>query len=253
VARTLSYVTFYDKELRHELHKPNTKPIGEIMKIMTPNSVKIGLTTLGGFFITKASMLIAPMFLPLSDIASFGITKQMTDLISVIGGLWFSTYYPQIIQYRISENVLGIKRLYLKSNLCMIAVFIVGGLGLLIIGEPMMTFIHSKTHLLNQGSISVLLFFALLDVNASLSMSSLLTKNEVPFVKSLLLTGALTFILLLVFLKTGLGTLGMILAPAISQSLYLNWKWPITVIHELKINTDDYWKILKGIKHDLRT
>jgi O-antigen/teichoic acid export membrane protein len=252
VGRILAYLSFYDKEIKKSLRQAEALPVQEIMKIMTPNALKIGLTTLGSFLITKIAMLIAPLYLPLSDIGSYGITKQMIDLIGAIGGLWFATYYPQITQYRVKDNIEGVKRLYLKSKIWLVLIFVCGGLGLIFLGEPILMLIRSKTHLLPQGAIALFVFFTLLDVNNSFSMASLLTKNEVPFVKSFLIAGIFTLSLLLLFFKfTTLGIWGMILGPAIAQCAYQNWKWPLYMAKELKISTDDYWHVIRTIRRDI--
>jgi O-antigen/teichoic acid export membrane protein len=218
---------------------------------MTPNAIKIGLTSVGGFLINKAVILIAPLYLSLSDIASYGTTKQFIDLIGALGSLWFSTYYPQITQYRVTNNLNGVKRLYIKSIIILILAFVILGFGLIMAGEPVLLFIHSKTQLLHRKEIVVFLLFAFLDVNNSLSMASLLTKNEVPFYKSFLLAGMFSVLLLILFLKTtSLGILSMILAPSIAQSVYQNWKWPLTIGKELRIQWKDIKNVFNAFVHE---
>lgn len=244
--RTLAYLAFYDKETAHQIKSGITLPVKEIMKIMTPNAIKIGFTSIGSFLINKAVILIAPLYLSLTDIASYGTTKQFIDLIGALGSLWFSTYSPQMTQYRVMNNVDGVKRLYIKSIIVLIIAFIVLGFGLIITGEPVLLFIHSKTQLLHQKMILLFLIFAFLDVNNSLAMASLLTKNEVPFYKSFILAGIFSVVLLILFLKTtSLGILSMILAPGIAQSVYQNWKWPLTIAKELQIQWSDIKKVFK--------
>jgi len=249
--RTLSYLAFYDKETALQIKSSKALPVKEIMKIMTPNAIKIGLTSVGGFLINKAVILIAPLYLSLSDIASYGTTKQFIDLIGALGSLWFSTYYPQITQYRVTNNLNGVKRLYIKSIIILILAFVILGFGLIMAGEPVLLFIHSKTQLLHRKEIVVFLLFAFLDVNNSLSMASLLTKNEVPFYKSFLLAGMFSVLLLILFLKTtSLGILSMILAPSIAQSVYQNWKWPLTIGKELRIQWKDIKNVFNAFVHE---
>ena len=247
INRTLSYYAFYDKELKLNIKNSIVMPLKDIMKIMSPNAIKIGFTAFGGFLITKVSMIIAPVYLPLNDIASFGISKQMIDLIGAIGGLWFSTFYPQITQYRVQNDFEGVKRLYLKSKLWLIFVFVVCGIGLILAGEPLLVFIHSKTHLLSQSALSLFVFIAFFDASTGFATGSLLTKNEVPFFKGLLTAGVLSLVLLMFFFMfTKFGIWGMILAPAIAQIFYQYWKWPLTMKNELNIKIKDYWlEILK--------
>jgi O-antigen/teichoic acid export membrane protein len=252
--RTLSYLVFYDKEIKQRMKASTIIPVGEIMKIMTPNALKIGLTSIGGFFINKAVILIAPLYLSLSDIGSYGTTKQIIDLIASIGGIWFSTYYPKTTLYRVNNELEGVKRLYIKGKISLIVAFIVCGIGLILVGPPILTLIHSKTHLLSSTMIFVFLIVAFLEANHVMSAGLLLTKNEVPFVKASLLSGVGVLVLLysgLYFTKIGIWC--MILAPGIAQVVYQNWKWPLLVIQELKLTYKDYYNILWSLLKEIRS
>jgi hypothetical protein len=84
-----------------------------------------------------------------------------------------------------------------------------------------------------------------LESNHSIAAMILLSKNEVPFFKASLLSGAATITLLFIFFHfTNIGILSMIAAPGIAQGVYQNWKWPLTVIRDIKISKNDLlqWK-----------
>jgi len=251
--RILSYLAFYDHDIKQQIKKSTMMPVGEVMKIMTPNAVKIGATTIGGFFINKAVILIAPLYLSLSDIASYGTTKQMIDLIASLGGIWFSTYYPKLTLYRVNDDIDSVKRLYIKGKLCLMGVFLVCGAGLILVGPPLLVWIHSKTHLLPILMIAVFLVVAFLEANHGMSAGLLLTKNEVPFVKASIFSGVAVIALLFYSLKfTTIGIWGMILAPGIAQAAYQNWKWPLKVARELGLKMKDYKNVLWSTLKDGR-
>jgi O-antigen/teichoic acid export membrane protein len=245
VNRMLCYYTFYDKEIKQKMRNVIIIPVRSIMKKMTPNAVRIGITTIGAFLIGKAIILIIPFYMSLSDVASYGLTKQMIDLIIALGGIWFATFYPKITLHRVNEEMDHVKRMYIKGKLCLIAIFLICGVGLMVVGDPLLTLIHSKTHLLPVSMIFVFLVISFLDANHGISTSYLLTKNEVPFMKATIVSGIVTLTLLYLGFKfLSLGLWGMILAPGIAQALYQNWKWPLMVKYELKIKVIDYWTIL---------
>jgi len=247
VNRTMCYMTFYDKETKVNIYVDNKISVKEVMSIMTPNAVKIGATSIGGFFINKIVMFIAPLYLSLSDIASFGTTKQMIDLIISLGGIWIGTYYPKINLYRVKNDTESVKRLYLKARLNMMIAFSVCGLGLILVGPPLLELIHSKTHLLPTLMIIAFLVFAYLDANQGMASTMLLTKNEVPFMKAVLLSGIATVILLYCSLKfTTLGIWGMIICSGIVQCAYQNWKWPQLMKQELNIKFNDYFHLFSS-------
>jgi O-antigen/teichoic acid export membrane protein len=244
VNRTLSYYSFYDKKIKHEIKVAIVMPVLAVMKIMAPNAFKIGLTTLGFFALSQAITLISPFYLTYSEVAQYGISKQMTSLIISIGGTWFGTFYPQLTQYRVRDENENVKRLYIKAILIVTIIFIIAGSGLLLLGNPILKLIHSKTFLLNSWFLLLMIIFSYFEACQSISTSTLLTKNEVPFFKSVLLSGAASLIILFSLLKfTHLGVLSMILAPGIALSVYHNWKWPYMVIKDLKIKPIDFYLV----------
>ena len=88
------------------------------------------------------------------------------------------------------------------------------------------------------------IIISFLENNHSIAGMILLSKNEVPFFKAALFSGAATILLLIVFFRiTNFGLLTMILAPGIAQGVYQNWKWPIVVVKELKITSRDIYKL----------
>jgi hypothetical protein len=117
----------------------------------------------------------------------------------------------------------------------MLFTFVVCGFCLLFFGDWALELIRSKTPLLSEIYIAVILLISWLETNHSMAGNMLLTKNEVPFFKASIISGVGTLILLFIFFKyTNFGIWSMILAPGIVQVLYQNWKWPLVVIKELK-------------------
>ena len=87
VNRVLCYIAFYDSEIKQKIKESIAIPVGEIMQVMTPNAIKIGVTTIGWFLFNKLIVLIAPLYLTLSQIGSFGTTKQFVELIVSFGAM----------------------------------------------------------------------------------------------------------------------------------------------------------------------
>jgi O-antigen/teichoic acid export membrane protein len=248
VNRILCYTAFYDKDIKSRLKSAISTPIAEVMKVMTPNAIKIGVTTFGGFLFNKSIVLIAPMYLTLQQIGSYGTTRQFIELIVSFASLWFSTYYPKITYHRVNDNLIHLKRMYIKSKIIQIGVFIICGAGFIILGPLLMNLIHSKTQLLETWMIVILLVFSYLDSNQGISVSFLLSGNEVPFMKSALFTGLITVILLFgLFHFTSIGPWALILAPGFSQIIYQDWKWTKMIIDNYNIKQNDYWTELNRL------
>lgn len=246
ITRLMSYYSFFDRRTKTHLTSALSRDQKEILSAITPNALKIGLTILGSFTIQKSAIIIGSLHLSLSEIGSYGITVQLVNLIGSLATIYALTFQPLIAQYRVAGNSIGIKQLYLKGQLVILITFIVCGAGMLLLGGWAMELIHSQTALLSVAAVSTLLFIAFLENNHAISGNILLSKNEVPFFKASLFSGALTLIILFaLFQFTNLGVWTMILAPGIAQAIYQNWKWPYEVVKDLHITRNDLKFIFK--------
>jgi O-antigen/teichoic acid export membrane protein len=241
--RILSYRVFFTKELKEILRFTNSLNYKAILKSIYPNALKIGLTALGGFLVTRSSIFIGSLYLSLDEIASYGITMQLLGIITAIASIYLVTYLPKITQYRVVQNNLAIKKLYIKGQFIILITFIAGGTFLLFFGDWSLALINSKTVLLPKFIFITAVILALLENNHSIAGNIILTKNEVPFYKASLLSGALTILLLIAFFNfTNLGIWVLVIAPGFAQAIYQNWKWPYVVMCDLNIKWKDYLK-----------
>jgi len=81
----------------------------------------------------------------------------------------------------------------------------------------------------------------LLETNHTVAGNILLTKNEVPFFKASLISGACNVVgLLLVFRYLDIGLYGLVLVSLVVDVSYQSWKWPLVVHQDLRIRWKDY-------------
>jgi O-antigen/teichoic acid export membrane protein len=234
--RTLSHRTVYTPDFKKALNHAAARAKKSYIKPILPNAVKLGLNGVGWFLVTRSSILVGSLFLPLGEIASYGITIQIIGIIAGIASVYFFTYQPQIAQYRVQGDISAVRHLYLHSCFLMLLTFAGCGAGLFLLGEEILGLIGSQTSLLPKAMIAVAVAISYLDGNRSIACNILLSKNEVPFFMPTLITGGLTLLLLFVFLRfTMLGVWGMLLAQGIAQAVYQYWKWPLEVWKDLKV------------------
>jgi O-antigen/teichoic acid export membrane protein len=250
--RILSHFFIFTSELKDKLKKNVPQSQKHILKAIFPNALKIGITALGSFLVSRSAIIIGSLFLQLDTIASYGITIQIVGIINGIAMVFFGTYQPKIVQYRVQNNTEAIKNLYISGFYFLFFTYLFGGLALLFFGNWALNILDSKTLLLNKTLITVVLIISFLENNHALAGGILLTKNEVPFFKASILSGIFTIILLVLLLKIfNIGVLGMIIAPGIAQLCYQNWKWPKEVIKELRITMIDFSKNFFALKNEL--
>jgi O-antigen/teichoic acid export membrane protein len=253
IRRMLAYRTIYTAEFKRLLHSMKAQARKEILKVIYPNAMKVGITALGSFLVIRASVIIGSLYLSLETIASYGITIQVVAIISSIASVYFATYQPKIVQYRAQNDNVAIKHLYLKGCVLLFVTFVLGGTALILFGEWALNLIGSQTPLLSKSFMAIVLLIYLLETNHGQAGNILLTKNEVPYFKAALFSGAFTVILLFVLLEyTDWGVWALVLAQGIAQGCYQNWKWPIEVVKELRIKSDDICECLCNSKNVIK-
>ena len=235
IRRVMSYRVFFTKDLKEKIAGAEEQSSKHILNTIFPNAMKVGLTQLGGFCVNQSATLIGTHYLTLADIGSYGITLRIIILIAGMGTVIYQASTPKLAQHRVTDNKNELKRLYGYSVISLVLIMLVGGAALVFLGDWAITFIGGKTHLLPTAMILVMLVIQLLEQNHAVAAGFIMADNKIPFFIPSLVSGAATILLLWVFLGCfNMGLWGMILAPGIAQLAYQNWKWPYTIIKELK-------------------
>lgn len=236
IKRILSYNSFFTTSLKKRLSEFSATSFREIIDIILPNSIKLGVTSLGGFLVLQASVIIGSFYVSLENLASYGITIQAINVIGGLGFVFYSSYVPKLSYLRVENDNRGIKNLYKKSVLILFFTFLVSGIALIYLGNPILTLLKSQTFLLSNSMISAILLISFLEKNHAMAGGFLLSKNEVPFYKASLFAGLLTAGLLFLFLaKFNLSIWALIISPGIAH-LYNNFKWPYELIKQVRLS-----------------
>ena len=180
--------------------------------------------------------MVGALFIPLTVMGDYGLSKQIADVIYTLSVVWFVTFYPKLTQERIREGFGEVKRMYIKALYVAVAVFVVCASGVLLFGEWGLNLIHSKTHFIEWPLLLVLFGATLFDAFTYISTSVLLSRNEVPYYKAQVVTAIVTVALLLASLKfSSYGVAALVLIPFACQLIYNHWRWTGIVLLELGI------------------
>ena len=197
--------------------------------------------------IQRSAIIIGSLFIPLSDIASYGLTRQLFDILSGLAPVYITTYIPLISKYRVEGKNEKIKSIYIKGTIISFMVFFIGFFIIYLFGENALALLGSETILLPKGLIIAAMLVTLLEMNHASAGNILVTKNEVPFFKPSIISGLITAILIYVFLRfTDIGLFSLFLAPGIVDIAYQSWKWPLEVIKDLKISLRDVFQVVRN-------
>lgn len=234
IRRILTYRVFFTPELKQRLATVEGQPVRPILKAIYPNAIKVGLTGFGGFLVNKSAIFIGSAFLSLEQLACYGITLQVMDVLARCATVTYQSFTPKLAQCRVERNLLSLRRYYTYSICSLVAVYIAGGICWIWLGNWALTLIHSQTMFLPTAMLSVMLLISLLEQNHYVSAGFIMADNKIPFFIPSLVSGAATVLLLWLFLSPlQMGVWGLILAPGIAQIAYQNWKWPSMILREL--------------------
>ena len=234
IRRILTYRVFFTPELKANIQSVEQQEPKEILSAISPNAIKIGLTQLGGFLVNKSAILIGSAFLTLEQVACYGITIQVMDILARCATVFYQSYLPKLAQCRAENDINGLKRYYILCTGSLLAVYAVGGVAWIFLGNWALDIIQSQTHFVPTAMLMVMLLISTLEHNHAVSAGFIMADNKIPFFIPSLVSGAATVLLLWIFLSPlQMGIWGLILAPGIAQLAYQNWKWPSVVIKEL--------------------
>ena len=234
IRRIMAYRTFFTREMQVCLREAVPQDDKDILKAISPNAIKVGLTYLGAFLITRSAMLVGSAYLTLEQIASYGITVQVMDVLSRCSQVLYIAYTPRLAQCRAENDILQLRRYYIWCKVTYIGIFLLGGIIWIYLGDWALQLIGSHTLFLATPLLVAALVVGFLESNHALSAGFIMADNRIPFFIPSLVSGAATFILLWVFLgPCHLGLWALIMAPGVAQLAYQNWKWPSVVINEL--------------------
>ena len=233
IRRTLMYRVFFTRDLKKRLETAEPQEPKAVLAAISPNAVKSGLTNLGGFCVNKSSILLGSAFLSLEEIACYGITIQVMDVLARCATVFYQSYTPKLAQCRAENDLTQLKRYYIFCTASLWLVFFVGGTAWLFLGDWALSIIHSHTPFVPMAMLVVLLIINLLEQNHAVSAGFIMADNKIPFFIPSLVSGTATIILLIIFLNLNFGLWGLILAPGLAQLAYQNWKWPSVILHEL--------------------
>ena len=234
IRRILTYRVFFTPELKANIESVEPQEPKAILSAISPNAIKIGLTQLGGFMVNKSAILIGSAFLTLEQVACYGITIQVMDILARCATVFYQSYLPKLAQCRAENDLNGLKRYYILCTGSLLAVYAVGGVAWIFLGNWALDLIQSQTHFVPAAMLMVMLLISTLEHNHAVSAGFIMADNKIPFFIPSLVSGAATVVLLWIFLSPlHMGIWGLILAPGIAQLAYQNWKWPSVVIKEL--------------------
>jgi len=201
------------------------------------NAIKLGMVILGSFMISRATVLICGIFLPLNLAGEYAFTLQVYIALLAIGNVYMTIKVPEFSRLVIQGDSCLLRTLIIKVISLSLAIYILGFIFFYSLSTFITSVLHTKVAFLDGKFLLLLGVVFLLELFHSICGTILTTKNKIPFVKPALISGVCIVILSFILLKyTNMGIMGLILAQGFIQLLYNNWKWPVSIYKEFFCN-----------------
>lgn len=225
IGRILLNYYFWRNAKINKLYSNKKKEIQEMIFTLRHNAYRMGWVMLGSYLITNANILLASSFLGLEEVVSYILTFQLLIIISSISTTVYFLFLPKLNNNQFKGKTSKIIDGFALSLISAWLLFLIGASILLGFGNLVFDSIGSSTALLPFNISIVFTIIIFLEMNHSLCANLITTFNQIPFVKSALISGVLILtnsIFLVGILK--IGVWGLILSQGIVQILYNNWK-----------------------------
>ena len=207
----------------------------DTLKIIWPNAWKMGINSIGTYFITQGNTLLCSSFLGLSATATYGLSLQICNAIVTVAKILMTAYQPQLVELNLKKDIAKVKK---RLSLIMIVywlIIVVSGIALVTIGIPLIGMIKKDT-VLPYAVVLYMLFYLALEGNHSCFTVYLTTRNEVPFVKAGIISAVMVFLASLLLVNiTDWRIWALMIGQSFVQLAYNNWKWPYVVLKQLSL------------------
>lgn len=219
-----------------------TKTIGRVTKrevlklyqIVSYNAFRDGRVAIANYLATQATSIIASFYLSLEAVGVYAISVQLATAIVSAAAAYVNTYHPAFQAAYLAGNLAQQRKIVKRGFAVFYLIAIVGAMGVLMIGLPILTLIKPSIHF-NQLVFLGYTGYMILWQQQSISASFISNTNEIPYVRAFEISAVLSVIAGLVFCQfLGLGVWGLILGPALVQALYNNWRWTGLVFKRLE-------------------
>lgn len=236
-------------ELSKIADKPNRKDIIELFRLIWHNAWRDGIVSLANYLSNQATVLIASLYLSLTETGAYSLAVQLAQAIVQIASALYSAYQPTIQSAYVAQNKEKIKDVMSAILLSFVTISFIGFIMLYSVGIPLIREIKPSAVLDPLMILGVGVYQIILK-GRNCYTSYISSTNRVPYAKSFIFSGVLCVVLSFLFECYLLsGVWGLIAAQILSQLVFNAWYWPAKVHKELDLSVIEM--VPRGI-HELK-
>lgn len=215
--------------------EPSGTEIKTILRMLWPNSWRVGLHLLATYLTANIRVFICLSFLGLDANAMYGLSMQAVTISQAIAQAWLNVKWPYIFQLRARHAEEEIQTVFRPRFWLMLVTYPIMALAVLAFAPGILRWIHAKTHLLPEPWMVLILVFGFLEMILSAACTLIVTSNRTPFLKATVVTNCASLVLILLLLNTTtLGIGALVLGPLLAGLVYNYWHWIAAAARDIK-------------------
>jgi len=207
--------------------RPSAVHLMEYLRILWPNSWRVGVYFISGYLIVNANTAICLRVLGLAANAQYGLSVQLAGIAASMSAVWTNVRWPIIGQYLSRHDFTAVHRAFRPRLLLQILTFFLLAGGLVVCGPLLLRWFGNHKTMLPSGWLVLLLANSFLETQYTLWTTLIFAQNRTPFLWFAVVSNVLSLTLsqaLIHFTSLGLGAL--VLGPLLAGSLFNYWYWP---------------------------
>jgi hypothetical protein len=197
------------------------------LKIVWPNTWRLGMQFLSSYFLVMANTAICVHVLGLAANARYGLSLQLLGFVTGMAAVWTSVRWPMIGQCHAQHDLAGIRKLLWPRLWLQNLTFIAGCAGLLLLGPVLLQHFGAGKQMLSREWTGLMMVNALLEMQFIVWGTLLFTENRLVYVWPTVATNVLSLALSFLFIRfTRLEIGALVLGPLVAGVLFNYWYWP---------------------------
>jgi O-antigen/teichoic acid export membrane protein len=222
------------QQLKHH-PRPDRIDIKEQLRILWPNSWRLGVQLLSGYLTINANTAVCVHVLGLHANAKYGLSIQLMNIALGMAAVWTAVKWPVIGQLRARHDYSAVQRVFWPRYWLQNLTFLILGSAVILLAPELLTWFGTDKTLVAMPWLFLLGVNAFLEMQFTLWGTLISTENRLPFLWPSVVSNVLSLGLSLTLIHTtelGLGAL--VLGPLIAGSLFNYWYWPFAGAQNIK-------------------
>lgn len=213
----------------------------KVIETIMPHALRQTLVAIGAFAIGRTTLLVAALFSGVGQSASqYAAASQALFALDSVSRVATMMLQARITNARVARDEETLRSLAAVCYVYGFVVFCCGGAALLMVGNILLEMIDSQTMLPPVAILLLMCAVFVTDLIMNISALLIATSNQIPFMRSYLVSGTLVVLGMIAAGVLGYGLATFILVQGVVLWAYNAWRWPTYVAKDVGLTFQNF-------------